>query len=85
MKEVIRREKEAGINPDPDVDTYMKAKTRILIYFTTRIFSFWLSNKQVVYKDSTSILTSITLFFHIQAISVEGLERSIQTDYIMKV
>jgi len=25
MKEVIRREKEAGINPDPDVDTYMKA------------------------------------------------------------
>jgi ABC-type multidrug transport system ATPase subunit len=43
MKEVIRREKEAGITPDPDVDTYMKA------------------------------------------ISVEGLERSIQTDYIMKV
>ncbi|KAG2559520.1 hypothetical protein PVAP13_8KG016000 [Panicum virgatum] len=43
MKEVIRREKEAGINPDPDVDTYMKA------------------------------------------ISVEGLERSIQTDYIMKI
>jgi len=40
MKEVIRREKEAGINPDPDVDTYMKAKTRILIYFTTRISSF---------------------------------------------
>jgi hypothetical protein len=24
MKEVIRREKEAGITPDPDVDTYMK-------------------------------------------------------------
>ncbi|KAJ1273641.1 hypothetical protein BS78_05G000200 [Paspalum vaginatum] len=43
MKEVIRREKEAGITPDPDVDTYMKA------------------------------------------ISVEGLERSVQTDYIMKI
>uniref|UniRef100_A0A0D9WFM2 ABC transporter domain-containing protein n=1 Tax=Leersia perrieri TaxID=77586 RepID=A0A0D9WFM2_9ORYZ len=43
MKEVIRREKEAGITPDPDIDTYMKA------------------------------------------ISVEGLERSIQTDYIMKI
>ncbi|KAG0520026.1 hypothetical protein BDA96_08G037400 [Sorghum bicolor] len=43
MKEVIRREKEAGITPDPDVDTYMKA------------------------------------------ISVEGLERSMQTDYIMKI
>jgi len=25
MKEVIRRKKEAGITPDPDVDTYMKA------------------------------------------------------------
>ncbi|EMS57423.1 Pleiotropic drug resistance protein 3 [Triticum urartu] len=43
MKEVIRREKEAGITPDPDIDTYMKA------------------------------------------LSVEGLERSIQTDYIMKI
>ncbi|CAL5090732.1 unnamed protein product [Urochloa decumbens] len=43
MKEVIRKEKEAGITPDPDVDTYMKA------------------------------------------ISVEGLERSMQTDYIMKI
>uniref|UniRef100_A0A0E0MBE3 ABC transporter domain-containing protein n=1 Tax=Oryza punctata TaxID=4537 RepID=A0A0E0MBE3_ORYPU len=43
MKEVIRREKEAGITPDLDIDTYMKA------------------------------------------ISVEGLERSMQTDYIMKI
>ncbi|TVU26714.1 hypothetical protein EJB05_29273, partial [Eragrostis curvula] len=43
MKEVIRREKEAGITPDPDIDTYMKA------------------------------------------ISMEGLERSIQTDYILKI
>jgi len=25
MKEVIRRKKEAGVTPDPDVDTYMKA------------------------------------------------------------
>uniref|UniRef100_A0ACD5Y0G5 Uncharacterized protein n=1 Tax=Avena sativa TaxID=4498 RepID=A0ACD5Y0G5_AVESA len=43
MMEVIRREKEAGITPDPNIDTYMKA------------------------------------------ISMEGLERSIQTDYIMKI
>ncbi|XP_062201900.1 ABC transporter G family member 41-like [Phragmites australis] len=43
IKEVIRREKEAGITPEPDIDTYMKA------------------------------------------ISVEGLERSMQTDYIMKI
>ncbi|XP_062206068.1 ABC transporter G family member 41-like isoform X2 [Phragmites australis] len=43
MKELIRREKEAGITPDPDIDMYMKAT------------------------------------------SVEGLERSMQTDYIMKI
>ncbi|KAJ1264617.1 hypothetical protein BS78_08G013200 [Paspalum vaginatum] len=43
MEEVIRREKEAGITPDADVDTYMKA------------------------------------------ISAEGLERSMQTEYIMKI
>uniref|UniRef100_A0A0D9XVZ9 ABC transporter domain-containing protein n=1 Tax=Leersia perrieri TaxID=77586 RepID=A0A0D9XVZ9_9ORYZ len=43
MKEVIRREKEAGITPDLDIDTYMKA------------------------------------------ISMEGLERSMQTDYIMRI
>nr|CAB3490651.1 unnamed protein product [Digitaria exilis] len=28
MKEVIKREKEAGITPDPDVDTYMKVLSR---------------------------------------------------------
>nr|XP_015620171.1 ABC transporter G family member 49 isoform X2 [Oryza sativa Japonica Group] len=43
MKAVIKREKEAGITPDPDIDAYMKA------------------------------------------ISMEGLQRSMQTDYIMKI
>ncbi|XP_077217702.1 pleiotropic drug resistance protein 3-like isoform X2 [Tasmannia lanceolata] len=43
MMEVSRREKEAGIVPEPDIDTYMKA------------------------------------------ISVEGLERTLQTDYILKI
>ncbi|XP_058082635.1 pleiotropic drug resistance protein 3-like [Magnolia sinica] len=43
MMEVSRREKEAGIVPEPDIDTYMKA------------------------------------------ISVEGLKRSLQTDYILKI
>ncbi|XVE82355.1 hypothetical protein DITRI_Ditri15bG0142000 [Diplodiscus trichospermus] len=43
MKEVIRREKEAGIIPDPDIDAYMKA------------------------------------------ISVEGQESTLQTDYILKI
>ncbi|KAJ7970940.1 Pleiotropic drug resistance transporter [Quillaja saponaria] len=43
MKEVIRREKQAGIIPESDLDTYMKA------------------------------------------ISIEGLKRTIQTDYILKI
>jgi hypothetical protein len=29
MKEVIRREKEAGISPDPYIDTYMKVNTNL--------------------------------------------------------
>ncbi|XP_039163697.1 pleiotropic drug resistance protein 3 [Eucalyptus grandis] len=43
LKEVSRREKQAGINPEPSIDTYMKA------------------------------------------ISVGGLKRTLQTDYILKV
>ncbi|KAF4389693.1 hypothetical protein F8388_009826 [Cannabis sativa] len=43
MMEVSRREKQAGIVPDPDIDTYMKA------------------------------------------IAVEGLKRTLQTDYILKI
>ncbi|KAJ6940744.1 hypothetical protein NC651_006771 [Populus alba x Populus x berolinensis] len=43
MKEISRREKEAGIVPEPDIDTYMKAT------------------------------------------SVEGLKRTLQTDYILKI
>ncbi|KAJ0976465.1 hypothetical protein J5N97_018430 [Dioscorea zingiberensis] len=43
LKEVIRREKQTGIIPEPEIDTYMKA------------------------------------------ISVNGVERSIQTDYVLKI
>ncbi|KAE8697218.1 ABC transporter G family member 42 [Hibiscus syriacus] len=43
LKEIIRREKQFGIVPEPDIDTYMKA------------------------------------------ISIEGLKRTLQTDYILKV
>jgi hypothetical protein len=32
MKEVIRREKEAGITPDPSIDTYMKVNTNPFWY-----------------------------------------------------
>jgi hypothetical protein len=32
MKEVIRREKEAGITPDPCIDTYMKVNTNPFLY-----------------------------------------------------
>jgi hypothetical protein len=29
MKEISRREKEAGIVPEPDIDTYMKVKANL--------------------------------------------------------
>lgn len=37
MVEVTRREKEAGIVPDPDVDTYMKVQI-IMIRFLVKYF-----------------------------------------------
>lgn len=65
MKEVIRREKEAGITPDPDVDTYMKViKTLVsnayppsvhiiflysLLIICTVLSSLSLSNKQIMH------------------------------------
>ena len=40
MKEVIQKEKEQGITPDPDVDAYMKVKqTKIPCLFGFRIYS----------------------------------------------
>lgn len=37
MVEVTRREKEAGIVPDPDVDTYMKVQI-IMLRFLVKYF-----------------------------------------------
>jgi hypothetical protein len=34
MKELIRKEKEAGITPDPDVDTYMKVQNLFPLCFS---------------------------------------------------
>lgn len=33
MKEVSRREKEAGIIPEPDIDTYMKVSHDLTFYY----------------------------------------------------
>lgn len=82
MVEVSRREREAGIIPDPDIDTYMKVVMRrfrfsFLTFFynglvpTSRDFSFNdMLNGQLISK---------------QAISVAGQERNLQTDYVLKV
>ena len=32
MTEVVRREKQVGIIPDPDIDTYMKVKSQAHIF-----------------------------------------------------
>lgn len=45
MKEVCKREKEEGIIPDPDVDTYMKVrrkKTFCLFSFILVIINFYI-------------------------------------------
>ena len=69
MAEISRREKQAGIVPESEIDTYMK----------------------VTYNLDVNIrLKVIFLFLDIwprvgQAISVSGLERTLQTDYTLKV
>lgn len=70
MMEVSRREKQEGIVPDPDVDAYMKVYLRCLSAIS------W-----CMYSISPNVMNN----FLLQAISVNGLESTLQTDYILKV
>ncbi|KAB5569567.1 hypothetical protein DKX38_003360 [Salix brachista] len=60
MKEISRREKEAGIVPEPDIDTYMKLASYFLVAISA----------DNLYEQATSF---------------EGLKRTLQTDYILKI
>lgn len=72
LTELSRREKEANIKPDPDVDVYMKVKIHLIL------------TKSCVYIGSDKGYSKLFVLLCKQAISVEGQE-SVVTDYILKV
>lgn len=81
MLEVSKREKEAGIIPHPDIDTYMKVLEAFLFMSSLIcILHFMLYMKVML-----SLLIMTLLKPDKQAISVQGLKRTLQTDYILKV
>lgn len=67
--EVSRREKEEGIVPDPDIDTYMKVLLQNFL--------------KIITKSILRVYWAVTKY--LQAISVEGQKRNLQTDYVLKV
>ncbi|ONM18320.1 Pleiotropic drug resistance 12 isoform 3 [Zea mays] len=72
LTELSRREKEANIKPDPDVDVYMKVKIHLIL------------TKSCVYIGSDKGYSKLFVLLCKQAISVEGQE-SVVTDYILKI
>ncbi|KAK3017007.1 hypothetical protein RJ639_006573 [Escallonia herrerae] len=71
MREVSRREKEAGIVPDPDVDTYMKFYLFVIHKILEQLPVGLLGKK---FNEDDEI-----------AISVEGQKVTLQTDYTLKI
>lgn len=71
MVEVSKKEKEAGIVPDPDVDTYMKVIKYEKVQLTILV---------IIFRTWPKVILS-----HLQAVSVEGQRRNLQTDYVLKV
>lgn len=70
LTELSRREKEANIKPDPDIDIYMKVKRRSFLFTDNSISYIW-----------SLLIQSIVM----QAASIEGQEESVVTEYIIKV
>lgn len=66
MLEVSKREKEAGIIPDPDVDTYMKVIQPLLLFFIPCLWVHWflalfvLRQGYVLYRWSWLFYESMT-------------------------
>ncbi|KAG5525525.1 hypothetical protein RHGRI_031986 [Rhododendron griersonianum] len=76
MVEVSRREKQAGVVPDPDVHTYMKVLLLSVFFFPLFLVLPKCFMRHIWY--------SIYVFFY-QAISAEGQRTTLQTDYILKI
>lgn len=81
MLEVTKREKEAGIVPDPDIDTYMKVlKIQLWCPFSCNFIILHCNMLMKMCSCNVDNYSSL-----LQAISVDRLEKTLQTDYILKV
>lgn len=74
LSELARREKDAGIFPEAEVDLFMKVVYKEKHKSSNRHFEF-------SYVQS---LTSLFLFT-LQAVAMEGVENSLITDYTLRV
>ncbi|KAE9446707.1 hypothetical protein C3L33_21390, partial [Rhododendron williamsianum] len=79
MAEVIRREKQARVVPDPDIDTYMK------VMLVSVVFSFPMFLQLSMGMVAIVLMYDDVYIFFDQAISIEGQKTTLQTDYILKI
>lgn len=83
--ELARREKEANIKPDPDLDVFMKVK---FYHLDDSALSF-VHDHFVINKWMWHFVGVMIYFlcydYSLQAISMEGQESNVITDYILKV
>ncbi|KAF7127829.1 hypothetical protein RHSIM_Rhsim11G0102600 [Rhododendron simsii] len=78
MTEVIKREKQARVVPDPDIDTYMKDYKHTMIVKSLLFFARSL--------EQLALRFCITFSnFSDGSISIEGQKTTLQTDYILKI
>ena len=83
LAELSRREKEANIKPDPDVDVFMKVRKDITI-LPVRPLSEELNFARISYDDLESNFPSL-MFLELQAVATQGREANVITDYVLKV
>jgi hypothetical protein len=74
LTELSRREREANIKPDPDIDIFMKVRMDC-----NRIESII-----IVRKVFSSLKYALNIWI-LQAAALEGQETTVTTDYILKV
>jgi hypothetical protein len=73
LSELSRREKEAGIKPDHDIDIFMKVSF---------LLATWSSRER---RDNRLVILICFEWTVVQATAMEGQETNIVTDYVLKV
>ncbi|KAL5976777.1 transcription factor [Asimina triloba] len=81
LTELARREKDAGIHPEADVDLFMKSAAHAMCMSQVpKIHARGLGVESLFV-----VLSDRGCCMHFQATAMEGIESSLQTDYILRV